>query len=1290
MDFVLGLVLSLTDNASAGMNNAVQSLNSLTSVAENASSSLDSLGSTASLVATSISANMIGDNLIKAGTGMMSLFDNLIAKTKSVGSEYENFGVTLSALGMNSDEALKKLFAFSNKSPLEVGDVKDMIVTLQAQGINAFDETTGAISGTRQEFLAFLTDLKSFKPEVSNERFKRAIQNYIGSGEKTMMRTVFDMGDIEDIIGHAVSDTAEGRMQDIVEMVENKGLTGLSRDMAETWQGVASNIDDAFTRIFYSVANDGGVFEKLKSSFVDLANVIIELPEEELASIGKTIGSALNTIVEPLTKLVSWAKKGISSLIELSQTHPALLKWGIVLTTVAGGLLVFSGVIMKVIGSLASFVLVMQNVGGTIKSISQVFKIGLADMSKAVLPLVGAVALLAVIWKSDFAGIRTTTVNFVTKISNCFKRAKELVDGSIVDMVGSLRRLRNEDSFWSNIVIGLMKIYGAVKFVSEAWDDNTLSYESYEKARELGILPLIEAVLDLKYRFEHFKKGFISGWKEIGAKVKSFIDKLKPSLEGTVFESLVDGVTDLLQALSNNDPESWEKIGSAIGKIAANGLLVFTVLKPIMSLLKPIVTLVKTISEVGGAGVFSSIFKDIGKYIAPVAGVFGTIALYVSSFFEFLEESGSLVDTLGALFPQFSGAIEGFASAIGGISAPVVAVFIAIIAIIGSVVAFAKTQKDKFNDLIDNIKQHFSDSFNYIKDKVSTTIQNVKDKLEPAVSKIKDSFDGLKDSISHFTDGFDSSPIIEQLGIFGEFIMSYVAPIVNFLIDVIGRYMGDSFSLVGDIISSVCECIGSEVSGVIDVISGLIDVISGIIALDFDKVTGGFQKIADGGIEIKNGIVNGLTDSADIFFKHSTDLGNNIMQGLVDGYQQHSNLFIDSCNDAIKWAKDTFDIDSPSKVFEEIGEYLIEGLLNGVNSTIEKIVEPFTNVLETIKGVFDKQFDLLPTISSSLDSVSGKVTSAFSKISGYISTAISKSKDTVKVGLNKIDTFFGTALDTVNTKVANVFSNINSKISNTMDSMRSTISSTLNKIQSFFKNCKLELPHIKVPHFKISGGKSPWGLGGKGTKPSISIDWYAKGGVFDEPSIIGVGEKGKEAVMPLENNTGWIDTLASSISSKINVQSNGIDFNKLISSLSPNYTVVETSVPAIDYGVFDKLSSIAPNIAENNIEENTITPVNNTTNTDNSDNSTSNVITRNDNSVTTDNQYLTRNNNVYSTSTNSTKADKIDNSVHFEKGSIVIQAKDFSESEARKFVDKIIRLIKRKKELNDMLNYKTV
>lgn len=51
--------------------------------------------------------------------------------------------------------------------------------------------------------------------------------------------------------------------------------------------------------------------------------------------------------------------------------------------------------------------------------------------------------------------------------------------------------------------------------------------------------------------------------------------------------------------------------------------------------------------------------------------------------------------------------------------------------------------------------------------------------------------------------------------------------------------------------------------------------------------------------------------------------------------------------------------------------------------------------------------------------------------------------------------------------------------------------------------------------------------------PSVpTLKWYAKGGVFNKATTIGVGEDGQEAVMPLEKNTGWIDVLASKLNSR--------------------------------------------------------------------------------------------------------------------------------------------------------------
>lgn len=49
-----------------------------------------------------------------------------------------------------------------------------------------------------------------------------------------------------------------------------------------------------------------------------------------------------------------------------------------------------------------------------------------------------------------------------------------------------------------------------------------------------------------------------------------------------------------------------------------------------------------------------------------------------------------------------------------------------------------------------------------------------------------------------------------------------------------------------------------------------------------------------------------------------------------------------------------------------------------------------------------------------------------------------------------------------------------------------------------------------------------------------TIPKLARGGIVDKPTFAMIGEAGKEAVMPLENNTGWIDLLASKLSNNVN------------------------------------------------------------------------------------------------------------------------------------------------------------
>lgn len=101
-----------------------------------------------------------------------------------------------------------------------------------------------------------------------------------------------------------------------------------------------------------------------------------------------------------------------------------------------------------------------------------------------------------------------------------------------------------------------------------------------------------------------------------------------------------------------------------------------------------------------------------------------------------------------------------------------------------------------------------------------------------------------------------------------------------------------------------------------------------------------------------------------------------------------------------------------------------------------------------------------------------------------------------------------------------------------------SIKSTINTVKSAFRTFKNVvtapfkfLGGLKRPHINISGGSVPFGIGGKGTKPSVSVTWGAKGGILDGATLIGAGEAGKEALLPLDRNTQWMDDLADRIES---------------------------------------------------------------------------------------------------------------------------------------------------------------
>ena len=86
--------------------------------------------------------------------------------------------------------------------------------------------------------------------------------------------------------------------------------------------------------------------------------------------------------------------------------------------------------------------------------------------------------------------------------------------------------------------------------------------------------------------------------------------------------------------------------------------------------------------------------------------------------------------------------------------------------------------------------------------------------------------------------------------------------------------------------------------------------------------------------------------------------------------------------------------------------------------------------------------------------------------------------------------------------------------------VKSIFSKAVSFVKSFpgrFKSAlkfSWSLPHLKLPHLSVSGGKAPFGIGGKGSLPSFHISWYKKAMespyIFSDATLFGAGESGDE------------------------------------------------------------------------------------------------------------------------------------------------------------------------------------
>ena len=248
---------------------------------------------------------------------------------------------------------------------------------------------------------------------------------------------------------------------------------------------------------------------------------------------------------------------------------------------------------------------------------------------------------------------------------------------------------------------------------------------------------------------------------------------------------------------------------------------------------------------------------------------------------------------------------------------------------------------------------------------------------------------------------------------------------------------------------------------------------------------------------------------------------------------------------------------------------IVDGILNGLLSIansidVEKLIEFVRTLLDRVKEWFDNGG------KEKIQELVDKITQLLKDAD--VQDMIRQIGETIRYILDSIDInalldeIIGIKLsiwaEKLKTKIDNWFKSVKEAIKIFIDNVVGGIKQFAEIISVIFKGIAVIIEDFVLKLAGVKGGlKDVANLFGGSTNRGKSVSWsgaHATGGITNGPSIGLIGEAGREAILPLDNNTDWMNILANRINSNNNTSGNNtpvmIDLNTIN---KPFYTKAE-------------------------------------------------------------------------------------------------------------------------------------
>ena len=387
-------------------------------------------------------------------------------------------------------------------------------------------------------------------------------------------------------------------------------------------------------------------------------------------------------------------------------------------------------------------------------------------------------------------------------------------------------------------------------------------------------------------------------------------------------------------------------------------------------------------------------------------------------------------------------------------------------------------------------------------------------------------------------------PLVSVITTIGGWFERLPGPVQNFVI-ILGALLA-AFTALTPVIAAISVAMGAlnvSMLPIIAVIAAVAAAIAGIIAIiqNWGAITQWFG-------ELWNTICTGIgamVDSLKAWFSNLWTHLQSVWEGICNVVQTAVMLL----GSIIQGAVDIITL--PFQMIWENCKGIVSSVWEGIKSVVSSAIHAVSSTISSVMGAIKN------VISTVWNAISSKVSSVLNTIKTTVSTVFNAVKSVASSIWDGIKSVISSVVDGIKSKVSSVFNGVKSTVTSIFNGIKSTATSVWNgikdaiikpveaaknavkgiidKITGFFSGMKLELPKIKLPHFKISGklSLSPPSV------PHLSIDWYKEGGILTKPTVFGMngsslmagGEAGKEAVLPLK---GFYDQLEHILSSRMN------------------------------------------------------------------------------------------------------------------------------------------------------------